>query len=837
VKYVISADTRISKTYEYDVVIIGAGLAGLYAALNVDESLSCLMIAKESMDCSSSWLAQGGIAAAINHGDTPELHLEDTLVAGAGECDMEAVAVLVNEGPSDIETLVKLNVPFDLDEYGEFHFTREGGHKKRRVVHAGGDATGRETIRTLSYMVAQRENISFSGHTCLFDIVVDNGAVVGVIISKKGKFHFVSAKSVIIATGGIGQVFKSTTNPPVATGDGIAAAIRCGAKVTNLEFIQFHPTGLWDSAESGNEFLISEAVRGEGAFLINSKGERFMSGEHELGELAPRDVVARGIATELRKSGESHVFIDITSKSEEFLKKRFPTIYGECLNRGIDIAKDLIPVCPVQHYLMGGIETDVNGCTNIVGLYACGEAANTGVHGANRLASNSMLECLVFGRRAAAYVNACSGALSQASGADLPRLAPSHRPKGRLDYPSIRKSVKELMSEHCYVVRSYDGMKYALERVSLILSQLEAIYDDSTEYLEILNITTVAKAILEAALRRTGSIGSHFVSVASVPRDETDGNVTPEKAKKPKKTQMPAYKDSPVATLPPGNKKISLSDFDIDSFLQSALDEDIGSGDVTTLSTVPETAVSKGCFIAKESGVICGLGVLERVFKLLDDKVSLTCHVSDGDVVDAGTVLADIEGPSRAVLTGERVALNLLQHMSGVASRTAEAVSEVRGTNAKIKDTRKTTPGFRVLDKYAVKCGGGTNHRFNLSDGVLIKDNHIKAAGGISQAVSAVKNLQGGHSVTLQIEVETESIEQVKEALQAGADIIMLDNMSLETMEEAVKLIAGHALTEASGNMGSRINLLAVAKTGVDFISIGSLTHSVKAMDISLKFR
>jgi len=817
-KYVISTDTKISKTYEYDVVIIGAGLAGLYAALNIDENLSCLMIAKESMDCSSSWLAQGGIAAAINHDDTPELHLEDTVVAGAGECDTEAVAVLVNEGPSDIETLVKLNVPFDLDEYGEFHFTREGGHKKRRVVHAGGDATGRETIRTLSYMVAQRENVSFSGHTCLFDIVVDNGVVVGVIISKRGKFHFVLAKSVIIATGGIGQVFKSTTNPPVATGDGIAAAIRCGAKVTNLEFIQFHPTGLWDNTEFRNEFLISEAVRGEGAVLVNSKGERFMTGEHELGELAPRDIVARGIATELRKSGESHVFIDITSKSEEFLKKRFPTIYGECLNRGIDIAKDLIPVFPVQHYLMGGIETDVNGCTNIKGLYACGEAANTGVHGANRLASNSMLECLVFGRRAAEHINSLPHNKTRLQSetfapldrkAGLPQL--SQRPTSKLDYRSIRKSVKGLMSEHCYVVRSYEGMKYALERVSLILSQLEAIYDESTEYLEILNITTVAKAILEAALRRPESIGSHFVGTLNT-------------SKKQSSSVQPTETDH-------------LPNFDLDSFLRSALDEDIGSGDVTTLGTVPETAVSKGYFIAKESGVICGLGVLERVFKLLDDKVSLTCHVSDGDAVDEGVFLADIEGPSRAVLTGERVALNLLQHMSGVASRTAEAVSEVLGTNAKIKDTRKTTPGLRALDKYAVRCGGGTNHRFNLSDGILIKDNHIKAAGGISQAVSAVKNLQDGHSVTLQIEVETESIEQVKEALVAGADIIMLDNMSLEVMEEAVKLIAGRALTEASGNMGSRINLFEVAKTGVDFISLGSLTHSVKAMDISLKFR
>jgi len=270
----------------------------------------------------------------------------------------------------------------------------------------------------------------------------------------------------------------------------------------------------------------------------------------------------------------------------------------------------------------------------------------------------------------------------------------------------------------------------------------------------------------------------------------------------------------------------------LDDFLRLALDEDVGSGDVTTNSCVPETAVSKGAFIAKEPGVISGLDVMIRVFKLLDDAVVLTPLVSDGDAVEPGDVIARISGPSRAILTGERTALNLLQHMSGIATKTAEAVREVSGSKAEILDTRKTTPGFRALDKYAVKCGGGRNHRFNLATGVLIKDNHIKAAGGITNAVQKVQKEAHEH---FQIEVETENLEQVKEALDAGADIIMLDNMSLELMSEAVNLIAGRALTEASGNMGER-DLREIAKTGVDFISIGALTHSVKAMDISLKF-
>ena len=520
-KYAISCDTKIAKTFEYDVVIVGAGLAGLYAALNIDESLSCLILAKENMDCSSSWLAQGGIAAAINPDDTPELHFEDTIVAGAGQGDPEAVTILVNEGPSDIENLVKLNVPFDLDEYGEFHFTREGGHNKRRVVHAGGDATGRETIRTLSFIVAERKNITFSGFTCLFDVLTENSGtndgstarITGVVVRyNDNEFHLIKTGTVIIATGGIGQLYTSTTNPPVATGDGIAAAIRAGARVTDVEFIQFHPTGLWDKSSNGSEFLISEAVRGEGGLLVNTAGERFMVDVHELAELAPRDIVARGIVRELKRSGENHAYIDITSKSEEFLRKRFPTIFNECLNHGINIAYDKIPVSPIQHYLMGGIETDINGCTAVKGLYACGEAANTGVHGANRLASNSMLECLVFGRRAALHVNNLAGKTDVSlSTLEATIIALPSRPHETLDYTVLRKTIQQLMSEYCYVIRSAAGLIHALERISEIVDLLETIFDESNLYIETLNIATVAKAILEAALKRPESIGSHYM--------------------------------------------------------------------------------------------------------------------------------------------------------------------------------------------------------------------------------------------------------------------------------------------------------------------------------------
>ena len=273
----------------------------------------------------------------------------------------------------------------------------------------------------------------------------------------------------------------------------------------------------------------------------------------------------------------------------------------------------------------------------------------------------------------------------------------------------------------------------------------------------------------------------------------------------------------------------------LDDLLRRALDEDIGSGDITTNCCVEKNAVSKGTFILKEAGVISGLGVLKRVFELLDDTVRVVPLVSDGDALCAGAVIAEISGPSRAVLTGERVALNFLQHMSGIATRTAETAGNVSGMKTVIKDTRKTTPGLRALEKYAVRCGGGTNHRFNLTDGALIKDNHIKAAGGIKNAVHRMRDTLREDHASMLIEVETESLGQVEEALAAGVDIIMLDNMSPDMMAEAVKLINGRALTEASGNMGNR-DLRIIAETGVDFISIGALTHSVNALDISLKF-
>lgn len=509
-RFAIDGTVKITGETQFDVVVIGAGLAGLYTALNVDERHSCCVLAKETIEISNSYLAQGGIAAAISHDDNPDLHFEDTMIAGAGLCDKKAVHVLVDEGPKDVKKLVSLHVPFDLTQSGDLEITREGGHRKNRIVHAGGDATGREAVKTLAFIASHKRNITFHDNTLFTDIITDGtGAVSGVIIRlENGEHKIISTSNVVIATGGIGQVYKISTNPEVATGDGIAAAVRAGAKLRNIEFIQFHPTGLWSAESEARAFLISEAVRGEGGLLKNKDGVRFMLGTHELNELAPRDIVARAIVKEMNRTGESHVYVDITSKSEEFLVHRFPTIFHECLDRGINISRDWIPVCPVQHYLVGGIETDLDAKTSVKGLYACGEAAYTGVHGANRLASNSMLECLVFGRRAAENINSSLGAGLQNAPAEMPEMP--ERTAANIDYLATKEFIQQLMNDYGYVVRSKNGLNYAIGEVEALLQKLESVFEDSKEYVETLNIATIALAILKAALARKESIGAHY---------------------------------------------------------------------------------------------------------------------------------------------------------------------------------------------------------------------------------------------------------------------------------------------------------------------------------------
>lgn len=505
-RYVYCGDVHSLDQQSYDVIVIGSGIAGLYTALNLDQTLSCAILSKAEVAKSNSWLAQGGIAAVISKDDRIESHFQDTMNAGAGLCDEQAVNVLVNEGPQDIRQLMGMNVPFDLDEEGDLHITREGGHTKNRILHCGGDATGRETVKTLASIVSERQNIDIIENVFLTDILTSSGKAEGVIIKDTETYKVLVSSNIVVCTGGIGQVYKHTTNPAEATGDGIAAAIRAGALTNNMEFVQFHPTALYTSDESGQSFLVSEAVRGEGGVLRNIHGECFMEGKHPMKDLAPRDIVTRIIAREMYDTYSKHVLLDITSRSEEFLSKRFPTIFSECQKHGLNMSKDWIPVCPVQHYLMGGLETDLNGMTNIKGLYASGEAACTGVHGANRLASNSLLECLVFGRRCAEDINKN---YHQNFSCDF-KFAPLDCKDRQLDYEKIRNDIKRIMIQKGGIIRSKQAMEEALTEIDAILGELNDIDLNSRVSIEVLNMAMISKEILKAAIKRKENVGAHY---------------------------------------------------------------------------------------------------------------------------------------------------------------------------------------------------------------------------------------------------------------------------------------------------------------------------------------
>ncbi|HJR38749.1 MAG TPA: L-aspartate oxidase, partial [Nocardioidaceae bacterium] len=394
-----------------DVVVIGSGIAGLTAALQARTVGSVLVVTKDNLSAGSTRWAQGGIAAALGPGDTPDQHLHDTLVAGAGLCDEDAVRTLVTEGPDAVRDLIALGTRFDHTAAGELSLTREGGHLRDRIAHAGGDATGAEIQRALVAAVRAAPDIAVIEHALALDLVPGHaGGVAGVTLHVMGEGQrdgvgAVLCRAVVLASGGLGQVFSATTNPAVATGDGMALALRAGAVLRDLEFVQFHPTVMWLGADAkGQQPLISEAVRGEGAFLVDHTGDRFMTGVHQLAELAPRDVVAKAIMRRMRASGTEHVWLDARHFGADKWERRFPTILASCRSHGIDPVTDLVPVAPACHYASGGVATDLDGQSSVPGLFACGEVASSGVHGANRLASNSLLEGLVFSRRIAAVL-------------------------------------------------------------------------------------------------------------------------------------------------------------------------------------------------------------------------------------------------------------------------------------------------------------------------------------------------------------------------------------------------------------------------------------------------
>jgi len=507
-RYIFNGSLKKLPTQQYDVLIFGSGIAGLYSALHIDPDKKCAVITKAEMDGSNSWYAQGGIAAVIAPDDKFESHIEDTLVAGAGLCDTEAVKVLVSEGPNDIRELVAMNVPFDVNPEGEMQITREGGHHHRRIVHCGGDATGRETTKRLGQIALERKNLDIKFNTYLVDLLAEDGKIKGAIVVENSEHKVLLSSNIILCTGGVGHMFKYTTNPEGAVGDGIAAAARAGAKVVNMEMIQFHPTTMIPHTNSERLFLISEAVRGEGGILKTLDGKPFMKGAHPLADLAPRDIVTRAILRELSENGDPNVLLDVSSMSEEFFSQRFPTIFKECRDFGINVPADPIPVRPAQHYLMGGIKTDLNGMTNIEGLYACGETASTGIHGANRLASNSILECLVFGRRAAMHINANY----RTPPADYELQNETHSLKlSKERVAKITESIRTILTENLAAVRTSTGMRLAAEAIAEFAEETKELAAENQSEYTLLNMLQNADKIISDAMSRKESVGAHYV--------------------------------------------------------------------------------------------------------------------------------------------------------------------------------------------------------------------------------------------------------------------------------------------------------------------------------------
>src|SRR3954462_6616971 len=478
-------------------LVVGSGLARLHTAWRASAEGEVMVVTKRSLFDSATAYAQGGIAAALGAGDSPELHRIDTLAAGAALADAKAVQVLVEEGPARVRELATAGAQFDLEPGGNFKLGREAAHSRRRIVHAHGDQTGAEVARTLIKRVKETKNIKVLEKTRILELIVDEGAVLGVRAAVAGRAVDIIADATVLATGGCGQLFRYTTNPQVATGDGFAIAHRAGATLADMEFVQFHPTAL-DTPENPLQ-LISEAVRGEGAILVNEDGERFMLKRHRLAELAPRDVVAREIFRE--KAGGKHVWLDARMLSPVF-EERFPGIFAICRARGIDPAVDLIPVTPAAHYMMGGIVTDLRGRASLERLYACGEVSRTGVHGANRLASNSLLEGLVFAERVARDM------------IDTPKLAGIPRKKS-WDVPALRDrgaaqvaadGVRQVMWDHCGIDRTAKGLRLGLDKLAEIESRLPS---GATEEA---NMVETSRLIAEAALLRKESRGGHYRS-------------------------------------------------------------------------------------------------------------------------------------------------------------------------------------------------------------------------------------------------------------------------------------------------------------------------------------
>jgi L-aspartate oxidase len=504
-----------------DVIVVGSGIAGLSAALRLRQRVDrVLLVTKTLLPEGSTQWAQGGIAAVLDPADSADEHLGDTLVAGAGVCDVEAVRILVSEGPACVRELAALGAEFDRMPDGKISLTREGGHGRDRIVHAGGDATGKEISRALiaslgAALVAVKEDpgIEVLEHALVVDLLQDKDSrVCGVTLHVIGEGQIdgvgaARARAVVLATGGIGQVYSATTNPSVATGDGVAAALRAGAVIADLEFVQFHPTVLWlGEGASGQQPLLSEAMRGEGAVLVDQDGVRFMAGVHELADLAPRDIVAKAIVARMAQTDADHVYLDARHLGKKFLEKRFPSIVARCRELGFDPVSELLPVAPAQHYASGGVRTDFLGRSSLAGLYACGEVSCTGVHGANRLASNSLLEGLVFARRIADDIT------TRLSAGELTSTDPVVRTQDTtLVAGKERLAVQRAMTLGAGAVRSADSLAQVAKHLQVIADSTPGSTADPDSW-ETSNLLHVGQLLTVLATLREETRGGHVRS-------------------------------------------------------------------------------------------------------------------------------------------------------------------------------------------------------------------------------------------------------------------------------------------------------------------------------------
>ncbi|MNS15838.1 L-aspartate oxidase [compost metagenome] len=503
-KYLVDFDLGEIPVRETEVIVIGTGIAGLFAAIKASKDRRVVMITKKGLMESNTRYAQGGIAAVISEEDSPESHRDDTLFAGADFCLRSAVDVLVHEGSEGVRDLIRMGTAFD-QENGELALTQEAAHSHRRILHANGDATGYEIVRALSQKVREIENIEILEHHYVIDLITEKDECLGALLQgPDGERFFMRADATILCSGGAGQLYRYTTNPEVATGDGVAIAYRAGALIRDMEFIQFHPTAL--SYSGAPRFLISEAVRGEGAVLRNIHGDRFMEKYHPQLELAPRDIVARAIVSEMEATKSTFVYLDITHELPETVKNRFPTIYETCIRYGLDITSDWIPVAPAAHYMMGGVQTNLQGETSIARLYACGEVSSTGIHGANRLASNSLTEAIVFGRRIVEQIRELAPLKTA-----WENISYQEHRTGLVHFKISERKLKlqKTMVRHVGVRRAEDLLRKGLEE----LQQQTDIFGYELrqgEELEYANMLTCALLVTESALARQESRGGHY---------------------------------------------------------------------------------------------------------------------------------------------------------------------------------------------------------------------------------------------------------------------------------------------------------------------------------------